>query len=76
MFLFFRYYNAGEKPVKEILIPNPELVHRVNGRFDSDPTTVSMIYYKTDLNWRPFDTIHLLINWRSTGSKIGLLTNV
>jgi hypothetical protein len=59
-----RYYNAGEKPVIDILVPHPELIHRVEGRFNSEPDTALKIYDKEDYNWRRLDATHLLIRWR------------
>ena len=66
---FFRYYNAGEKPVTYILNSHPELIHRVNGLLDSDPLTAGLIYHKTNYNWRRLDAIHLLTSWRSRGGE-------
>ena len=65
-----RYYNAGEKPIKEILNSHPELIHRVEGRFNCDPTTIGKIYNEINYNWRRLDTIHLLMRWREAGSNI------
>jgi len=79
LFFFFvnRYYNAGFKPVEEILKPHPELVHRVDeGRFNYDLSTAMKVYYDVNYNWRRLDTTHLLINWRSTGISIINYNNI
>ena len=62
-----RYYNIGEKPVKDVLNYHPELIHRVNGQLDTDPLTAELIYQRKSYNWRRLDAIHLLVNWRSQG---------
>jgi hypothetical protein len=40
MLLYTRYYNAGERPTTEILLPKPHLIHpekkQFNWRFDED----------------------------------------
>ena len=68
-----RYYNGGEKPVKDILIPRPELVHQVIDKFGTDPKISAMIFNKEEFNWRTFDAIHLLNRWRPLGSKLIIL---
>ena len=65
-----RYYNAGEKPVTEILNPHPELIHRVEGRFNCDVTTAGKIYHQMNYNWRRLDATHLLMRWREAGRNI------
>ena len=49
------------------MIPHPELIHRVEGRLDSDPSTAGKIYEVLDYNWRRLDTIHLFSSWFSGG---------
>jgi hypothetical protein len=63
--LLYRYYNAGERPTTEILLPKPHLIHRVKGDFGA-ATGVSMSLYKNlKFDWRHLDAIHLLMNHRS-----------
>jgi hypothetical protein len=63
--VYYRYYNAGERPTTEILLHQPHLIHRVKGDFGAD-TGVSMSLYTTKKSdWRRLDVIHLLMNHRS-----------
>ena len=71
-----RYYNAGHKPVEEVLFPHPEFIRRVDGRFDADPTTASRIYNEKDFNWRHLDTIHLLSRWFRAGELLLNLSSI
>ena len=60
----------------QILKPHPELIHRVEGRFNCDVTTAGKIYNEMNYNWRRLDTTHLLIRWRSTGISIINYNNI
>ncbi|KAK4002361.1 hypothetical protein OUZ56_004195 [Daphnia magna] len=59
------YYNAGERPTTEILYRYPELVHRVKVQFGADISLSLNLYVEKKFDWRPLDTIHLMINHRS-----------
>lgn len=61
----FRYYNAGERPTREVLYHHPELCHRVKLRFGVH-MLMRELYDTADWSdWKSQDTIHLLINHRS-----------
>jgi len=63
------YYNGGEKPVREILYRNPELVHNEKVRLGVS-TNVAWFFYVRKEIWKPeqwtkdYDTVHLLIGHR------------
>lgn len=59
--------------MNDILVPHPELIHRVEGRFNSEPNTALKIYDKEDYNWRRLDATHLLIRWQCNIVGFGLL---
>jgi hypothetical protein len=68
--VYYRYYNAGERPTTEILLPKPHLIHRVKNNFGAD-TGVSMSLYKNPkFDWRHLDVIHLLMSHRSYSKYI------
>ncbi|XP_021937335.1 uncharacterized protein LOC110838392 isoform X3 [Zootermopsis nevadensis] len=58
------YFNAGEKPTREVLWFKPELVHRVKTLFGVQDLSEEL--YRTDdwSEWRKFYAIHLLIRHR------------
>lgn len=58
------YFNAGEKPTREVLWFRPELVHRVKVLFGVQGLSEEL--YRTEgwHEWRRFYAIHLLIRHR------------
>jgi hypothetical protein len=58
------YYNAGCKPIYEILSMRPELVHRVKLLFGVH-NLVLQLYKNMWKEWRQQYTVHLLIRHRS-----------
>jgi hypothetical protein len=58
------YYNAGCKPVEEILSKRPELVHRVKLLFGVH-VLADELYKKLWNEWRQQYSIHLLTGHRS-----------
>ena len=58
------YFNAGEKPTREVLWFKPELVHRVKVLFGVHDLSTEL--YRTEgwKQWRDFYAIHLLIRHR------------
>lgn len=60
-----RYYNAGERPTRQVLMRSPELIHRVKLRFGVH-MLMRELYDTKDWKFeKEQDTIHLLINHRS-----------
>ncbi|XP_023716703.1 uncharacterized protein LOC111869411 isoform X1 [Cryptotermes secundus] len=58
------YFNAGEKPTREVLWFKPELVHRVKVLFGVQGLSEEL--YRTEgwYEWRRFYAVHLLIRHR------------
>lgn len=54
------YYNAGERPTKEILWKRPQLVHRVKVQFGADTKFIHYIFQKQWPEWRNMYAVHLL----------------
>ena len=62
------YYNAGDRPVKEILNIHPELIHRVKGEFGVDSKKSLKHFTEEGYDgWRKNDAIHLLVNHLYSG---------
>lgn len=58
------YYNAGQKPVLEILWHKPELVHSVTKLFGVHDLSRQLYRQYTWKGWRDYYAIHLLIRHR------------
>ncbi|CAF0743244.1 unnamed protein product [Didymodactylos carnosus] len=60
------YYNAGRKPVEDILLKRPELIHRVKTKFGVNVEITHYLYNTQNWSdWKKQDTIHLCINHRN-----------
>ena len=59
------YFNAGEKPTREVLWFKPELVHRVKWLFGVHGFGEELYRLEHWDEWRNFDAVHLLIRHRS-----------
>ncbi|KAF6213274.1 hypothetical protein GE061_010992 [Apolygus lucorum] len=60
------YYNAGIRPVEEVLSKRPELVHRGSRRFSEYPGVGAMLYLDHSGKWRNHYAIHLYVNHMSS----------
>ncbi|XP_077512577.1 uncharacterized protein LOC144123655 [Amblyomma americanum] len=58
-------YSAAEQPTKEILEPNPHLVHRVLHGFGVNETISKILYENCDDYWRNYSALHLFFRHRS-----------
>ncbi|XP_069696259.1 lactosylceramide 4-alpha-galactosyltransferase-like isoform X2 [Periplaneta americana] len=58
------YFNAGEKPTKEILWFRPDLVHRVKTLFGVHDLADQLYRVEGWKEWRKYYAIHLLIRHR------------
>jgi hypothetical protein len=59
-----RYFNAGEKPTKQVLWFKPELVHRVKVLFGVHDLREDLYMKDHWDEWRGFYAVHLLIRHR------------
>ncbi|KAG8268754.1 hypothetical protein J6590_019334 [Homalodisca vitripennis] len=59
------YYNAGEKPTKEILQKEPNLIHRVKVWFGVDTKFKMNIFQEQWKEWKNFYVLHLLMRHQS-----------
>jgi hypothetical protein len=58
------YFNAGEKPTREVLWFKPELVHRVKTLFGVHGLSDELYRTESWSEWRDYYAIHLLIRHR------------
>lgn len=58
------YFNAGEKPTKEVLWFKPELVHRVKILFGVQGLSEELYRVEGWRDWRKYYAVHLLIRHR------------
>jgi hypothetical protein len=58
------YFNAGEKPTREVLWFKPELVHRVKVLFGVQGLSEELYRSNEWDEWRNFYAVHLLIRHR------------
>lgn len=58
-------YSAVEQPTREILEPNPHLVHRVLYDFAVNETISKILYEKCDDDWTNYTALHLFFRHRS-----------
>jgi hypothetical protein len=58
------YFNAGEKPTREVLWFKPELVHRVKVLFGVHDVSADLYRKDHSDEWRGFYAVHLLIRLR------------
>jgi hypothetical protein len=58
------YFNAGEKPTREVLWFKPELVHRVKVLFGVQGLSEELYRLERWDDWRNFYAVHLLIRHR------------
>jgi hypothetical protein len=58
------YFNAGEKPTREVLLYRPELVHRVKVLFGVQGLSEELYRTEDWHEWRRFYAVHLLIRHR------------
>lgn len=58
------YFNAGEKPTREVLWFKPELVHRVKVLFGVQGLSHKLYRTEDWYEWRRFYAVHLLIRHR------------
>ncbi|KAJ9582764.1 hypothetical protein L9F63_022890, partial [Diploptera punctata] len=58
------YFNAGEKPMVEIIRRKPELVHSIRYSLGVEGLTRNLYVWDTWSNWRRYYSIHLMIRHR------------
>ncbi|CAF0830447.1 unnamed protein product [Didymodactylos carnosus] len=58
------YWNAGIKPVSDILLQRPELIHRVKNLFGVGTDITYNLYTQYWPRWKKYYTIHLCIRHR------------
>lgn len=58
------YFNAGEKPTREVLWFKPELVHRVKTLFGVQGLSEELYRTEDWSDWRKYYAVHLLIRHR------------
>lgn len=56
------YYNGGERPTREILYKEPELVHRVKELFGVATKFIHHMFQRQWKDWRKMYVVHLLAN--------------
>jgi hypothetical protein len=59
------YYNAGEKPMEEVLRHKPELVHAVQTLFGVHTLSERLYIWDKWEGWRKYYSIHLIIRHRN-----------
>lgn len=59
------YYNAGEKPMKEVLVYKPELVHTVHTLLGVHTLSERLYVWDKWDSWRKYYTIHLIVRHRN-----------
>ncbi|XP_021918799.1 uncharacterized protein LOC110829414 isoform X2 [Zootermopsis nevadensis] len=59
------YYNAGEKPVEEVLRYRPELVHAVKTLFGVHTLSDRLYIWDRWETWKKYYSIHLIIRHRN-----------
>lgn len=63
--LKIRNYNAGKRPITQVLDYHPEWIHRVKHTFAVNAQDSLQLYVNSKFEWRKWDVIHLLINHRN-----------
>ncbi|KAJ9599988.1 hypothetical protein L9F63_009698, partial [Diploptera punctata] len=58
------YFNAGQKPMNEIIVRKPELVHSLDCLLGVRGLTRGLYIWDTWNNWRRYYSIHLVIRHR------------
>ena len=58
------YYNAGQKPMREILIHKPELVHTVPTLLGVHTLSERLYIWDSWENWRKYYSVHLIVRHR------------
>lgn len=64
------YYNASEKPMKEILIYKPELVHAVKTLLGVHTLSERLYIWDRWDNWRKYYSVHLIVGHRNYMDKL------
>ena len=59
------YYNAGQKPMREILVYKPELVHAVTTLLGVHTLSERLYIWDSWDNWRKYYSVHLIIRHRN-----------
>ena len=59
------YYNAGQKPMREILVYKPELVHAVTTLLGVHTLSERLYIWDRWDNWRKYYSIHLIVRLRN-----------
>jgi hypothetical protein len=59
------YMNAGEKPMREILVYKPEIVHTVQSLLGVHGLGERLYSWESWNTWRKYYSIHLVIRFRS-----------
>jgi hypothetical protein len=59
------YYNAGQKPMKEVLIYKPELAHKVHTLLGVHTLSDRLYIWDKWETWRRFYTVHLIVRHRN-----------
>ncbi|CAG2107381.1 unnamed protein product, partial [Medioppia subpectinata] len=57
------YYNAGERPVLEVINKQPHIIHRMDGQFGCRPSICPYLYTEANKDWKTsgYYSIHFLI---------------
>ncbi|CAG2103018.1 unnamed protein product [Medioppia subpectinata] len=57
------YYNAGERPVFEVINKQPHIIHRMDGQFGCRPSICPYLYTEANKDWKTsgYYSIHFLI---------------
>lgn len=64
------YYNAGQKPMWEILVYKPELVHTVQTLLGVHTLTERLYIWDSWDNWRKYYSVHLSVRHRHYLDKL------
>jgi hypothetical protein len=59
------YYNAGQKPMREVLIYKPELVHTVHTLLGVHTLSERLYIWDKWDSWRKYYTVHLIVRHRN-----------